>query len=126
MSDLPEPHHEAIIYEDEKIYVCLANYPKVKGHTVVVWKQDVKDLHLLSAEDYDYLMERVDEVRNAILKTLNLEKVYLIYMDETGHVHWHLVPRHNIKGYDVLEHDPGKLEDFSLAGEIKENLVLEI
>ena len=33
---LPNPIKKAIIYEDKKLYVCLANYPLVKGHTIVV------------------------------------------------------------------------------------------
>ncbi|MBW6451385.1 MAG: hypothetical protein K0B02_01525 [DPANN group archaeon] len=34
-------------------------------------------------------MDKVGEVRNALLKTLDIDKVYLIYMDETKKVHWH-------------------------------------
>lgn len=123
---LPKPIKEAIIYEDKKLYVCLANYPIVKGHTVIVWKKKSKDLHLLSKKDYDYLMDKVDEVRNAILKTLKLKKVYLIYMDEVNQVHWHLIPRFNEKGYNVLKHKPSKLNDFSLTHKIKSNLILKI
>jgi len=33
---LPEPYKNAIIYDDEKLYTCLANNPLVEGHTVVV------------------------------------------------------------------------------------------
>lgn len=122
MSSLPEPYDEAILYEDEMLYACLANYPKTKGHSVVVWKENVKDLHLLNRKDYEHLMDKVDEVRNALIKELDVEKVYLVYMDETKHVHWHLVPRYNEKGYNVLEHDPGKLENFELAKKLKEKL----
>jgi len=64
-------------------------------------------------------MECVDEIRNVLIETLGVEKVYLTYLDETEHVHWHLIPRYNQKGYDVLEHDPGKLEDFSLSDKLK-------
>jgi diadenosine tetraphosphate (Ap4A) HIT family hydrolase len=124
--DLPEPFEQAIFYEDEKLYACLANYPKTKGHTVVVWKDEVSDLHLLSKANYKHLMECVDEIRNVLIETLGVEKVYLTYLDETEHVHWHLIPRYNQKGYDVLEHDPGKLEDFSLSDKLKQNLKLEI
>ena len=122
MDSLPKPFKEAIIYEDKKVYACLANYPIVKGHTVVVWKKQVRDLHLLSKKNYEYLMDKVDEVRNAILKTLKLKKVYLIYMDEINQVHWHLIPRYNEKGYNVLKHKPSKLKDFSLVNTIKNNL----
>ena len=71
-------------------------------------------------------MDKVDEVRNALIKTLKVKKVYLLYMDEAKHVHWHLIPRYNIKGYNVLKHKPNKLKDFSLASKIKNNLVLKI
>lgn len=123
---LPKPYNNAMIYEDRKLYACLANYPIVKGHTIVVWKKSVSDLHLLSRKDYEHLMDKVDEIRNALLKALKVRKVYLIYMDETNQVHWHLIPRYNEKGYDVLRHKPVKLTDVSLAGDIKKSLVLKI
>ena len=114
----PKPLKKALIYEDDKLYACLATHPIVKGHTVVVWKKSVSDLHLLSKRDYEYLMNKVDEVRNAMLKTLKIKKVYLLYMDEANQVHWHLVPRYNEKGFDVLTHKPSKIKDFSLAKNI--------
>lgn len=120
---LPKPLDGALIYEDSKLYVCLANYPLVKGHTIVVWKKLVRDLHLLSKRDYEYLMDNVDDVRNALIKTLKIKKVYLIYMDEINHVHWHLVPRYNKKGFNVLIHKPQLLKDVSLAEKIRKNLI---
>lgn len=125
-SSLPKPRPEAIIYEDNILYACLANFPVVKGHTVVVWKKHVSDLHLLEKREYEYLMDKVDEVRSALLKTLGVKKVYLVYMDEAKHVHWHLVPRYNEQGYNVFLHKPKKLTDFSLASRIKKNLVFEL
>jgi diadenosine tetraphosphate (Ap4A) HIT family hydrolase len=121
-SKLPKPISEAMIYDDSKLYVCLANFPIVKGHTVIVWKKTVTDLHLLARKDYEYLMDKVDEVRNAMLKALKIKKVYLIYMDEANQVHWHLVPRYNQKGFNVLVHKASKLRDYSLAGTIKDEL----
>lgn len=125
-SSLPKPYPEAIIYEDNILYACLANFPVVKGHTVVVWKKPVTDLHLLEKREYEYLMDKVDEVRSALLKTLGTKKVYLVYMDEAKHVHWHLIPRYNEQGYNVFLHEPKKLTDFSLALKIKKNLVFEL
>lgn len=123
---LLKPDKKSLIYEDKKLYVCLANYPITKGHTVVVWKKYVKDLHLLSKRDYEYLMDKVDEVRNTLIKALKVKKVYLIYMDEAQHVHWHIIPRYNVKGYNLLKHKPSKLKDFSLIDKIKKNLILKI
>jgi len=119
---LPVPPQKAMIYEDAKLYACLATYPLVKGHTVIVWKKKTADLHLLSQREYEYLMDKVDEVRNALLKTLKIKKVYLIYMDEINQVHWHLIPRYNQKGFDIFKHKPAKTRDFSLAAKIKQNL----
>ena len=104
------------------MYVCLASYPVTRGHVVVVWRQDVPDLHVLSDEQYDHLMGIVDRVRDAMLAALKLEKVYLIYMDDAQHVHWHLVPRYNEQGFDVFEHAPTVLADFSLASKIQKSL----
>jgi diadenosine tetraphosphate (Ap4A) HIT family hydrolase len=122
---LPKPNKKAMIFQDDKLYVCLASHPITSGHTVVVWKEDVADLHLLNVGEYEYLMYIVDAVRDALLKTLNIIKVYLVYMDEARHVHWHLVPRYNEKGYDVFDHEPKILKDFSLAKKIKKNLVFK-
>ncbi len=119
---LPIPIPKALIYEDKRLYTCLANYPITKGHTVIVWKKPTTDLHLLSKKDYEYLMIKVDETRNALLKTLKIKKVYLIYADETNQVHWHLIPRYNKKGFDILTHKPSKLTSFSIVEKIKKNL----
>ncbi len=123
---LPQPFKQAIIYDDTKLYVCLANYPIVKGHTIIVWKKPVTDLHLLSKKDYEYLMDKVDEVRNALLKTLKIKKAYLLYMDEINQVHWHLIPRYDERGFNVFRHKPSKLKDFSLTNKIKAHLITKL
>ena len=121
MKKILKPNKKAVIYEDEKLYICLADFPIVKGHTIVFWKKRVSDLHLLNKKDYEYLMYKVDLARNALLKTLKLKKVYLMYMDEMNQVHWHLIPRYNQKGYDIFKHNPIKLNDFSLVPKIRDN-----
>ena len=61
----------------------------------------------------------VNIARESLLNTFGVEKVYLFYMDEMEHVHWHLVPRYNEKGFNVFTHKPKKTDDFSLAAKIK-------
>ena len=119
---LPVPKQGSIIYEDDKLYACLANHPITEGHTVVVWKDRVEDLHLLKREEYEYLMDKIDDIRDALLETLDIEKVYLVYMDETRQVHWHLIPRYDEKGFNMLAHSPSELKDLSLAEKIQANL----
>ena len=67
-------------------------------------------------------MNKIDKVRNTMLKTLKIKKVYLLYINEVNQVHWHLIPRYNEKGFDIFEHKPKKLRDFSLVEKIKKNL----
>ena len=121
-NSLPKPFKNAIIYQDKKLYACLANKPIVYGHVVVVWNKDVKDINLLPKKDYEYLMLKVNEIRRAMMKTLKVKKVYLLYMDEVSHVHWHLIPRYKEMGLDVLMGKPGKIKDFLLDDRIRKNL----
>ena len=125
MSKFPKPLQKSIIYNDQHLYVCLAKDSIANGHIVIVWKKEVPDLNLLPDRDYDYLMDTVFATRNALLKTLKIKKVYLVYMDEANHVHWHLVPRYKEQGFDLFQHNPKVLKDFSLAKKIKKNLVFK-
>ena len=90
-------------------------YPLAKGHSVVVWKNKMGDLSELSKKDFETLMDFVDIARTTLMEFYRVDKVYLLYMDEVKQVHWHLVPRFNEKGINVLNHEPGELKDFSDA-----------
>lgn len=119
MGRLPVPPPEAIIHTNDNLYVCLASFPLTRGHSIVAWKKPVKDLNLLDRREYDELMRTVEKTRAILMDILSIEKVYLLYMDEVQHVHWHLVPRYKQKGYTVLNHRAEKLEDFHLASRLK-------
>jgi diadenosine tetraphosphate (Ap4A) HIT family hydrolase len=120
MEELPIPPQEAIIFSDEKLYVCLASYPLTKGHVVIVWKDSTTDLHSLARAEYEYLMDAVDIARNSLLEKYAVEKVYLLYLDEVNHVHWHLVPRYEEKGFNILNHAPKKTDDFGDTKELSQ------
>jgi diadenosine tetraphosphate (Ap4A) HIT family hydrolase len=123
MVNLLRAPKKSIIYEDELLYICLAKYPITAGHTIVAFKQDISDLSKLPDRDYDYLMDTVFAARNALMKTLKVKKVYLVYMDETKHVHWHLVPRYKEKGFNIFKNQALPIKDFSLVNKIQKNLV---
>lgn len=108
-----------MIFEDEKLYVCLASEPLTRGHCIVAWKERIKDLNLLDRKDYEHLMDSVESARRAIMKALPVQKVYLFYLDEIQHVHWHLVPRYKEAGLTVLNHKADTLKDFGLAERIR-------
>ncbi|OGZ08440.1 MAG: hypothetical protein A3C93_01490 [Candidatus Lloydbacteria bacterium RIFCSPHIGHO2_02_FULL_54_17] len=119
------PPPESVVYEDDRLYVALASFPMSLGHTVVVWKGGVSDIHLLPRGDFEYLMDMVDATRNALMSVLAVSKVYLLYMDEVCDVHWHLVPRHEVEGLAALTADPKRTDDFSLATPLKKRFVEE-
>jgi diadenosine tetraphosphate (Ap4A) HIT family hydrolase len=121
MKDLPKPPPKAIFYQDDKLYACLASQPLTRGHSIVAWKEKIEDLNKLERADYEHLMAVVEKARQALMETLALEKVYLLYMDETKHVHWHLIPRYKEQGLTVLNHQAEKLENFYLTAKIKAN-----
>lgn len=125
MSNLPKPNKKSIIYQDENLYACLAKNPIAKGHTIVAWAKEFPDLSKMPDRDYDYLMDTVFAVRNSLMKTLKVKKVYLVYMDETKHVHWHLIPCYKEKGFYAFQKKEEILKDFSLAEKIKNNLVFK-
>ena len=68
MGKFPEPKEGTVFYDDGRVYACLAFAPKVEGHTIVAWKEEVEDLSRLSSEDYQHLMNEVNRVRNALLE----------------------------------------------------------
>jgi diadenosine tetraphosphate (Ap4A) HIT family hydrolase len=125
MQDLLTPPIEAIYYEDEKVYVCLASFPITKGHSIVVWKDRKEDIQMLERQDYERLMEVVELTRKALRQFYDLEKVYLLYLDEIKHVHWHLVPRYNEEGFNVLKHKPKEINDFSDAEKLRDLINIE-
>ncbi len=112
MNLLEATPQESVLFEDSKLVVALAYEPLTKGHTVVVWKGGESDINKLDTEDYEYLMDAVDVARDTLKKFYGVEKVYLMYLDESNWVHWHLVPRYDEKGFNVLNHKPERIDDF--------------
>jgi len=45
-------------------------------------------------------------------------------MDESKHVHWHLVPRYNKTGLNILKEKPKMLKETSLAKKLRKNIKL--
>ncbi len=119
MEDLLTPPEEAIYYEDDKVYVCLASFPITKGHSVVVWKDRKEDIQMLARKEYEHLIDVVELARKTLRESYDLEKVYLLYLDEIKHVHWHLVPRYDEEGFNLLNHSPKEINDFSDAEKLK-------
>jgi histidine triad (HIT) family protein len=117
----PEPKEGTVFYDDGRVYACLAFKPTTEGHTIVAWKEEVADLSYLSAEDFQHLMNVVNKVRNALLKEFKTTKVYLAYLDEICHVHWHLFPRvkGSKEGFELMDQPSGELTDLSRVSHLR-------
>jgi len=108
----PKPKKGSVFYKDRKIRVCLATDKNhVEGRTIIEWKKNVEDLNKLSFNDYQYLMKIIFVVRKALLEAYKTNKVYLAYLDEGKHVHWHLFPRkkRGIKGFPLMAQEKENL-----------------
>lgn len=112
MNLINETPKDSIIFENDKVIVALAFEPLTKGHCVVIWKSGEKDINILNTKNYEYLMDIVNLTRNTLKKFYMVEKVYLMYLDECNWVHWHLIPRYDEEGFNVLNHKPVRIDNF--------------
>ncbi|GHO89422.1 HIT family protein [Dictyobacter formicarum] len=87
---------QAPIYEDDQFKVVLDPYPRMLGHTIVVYKPHREDISELSVEEARSLFQLCLHVVNALKAALHAEKVYLNTMCDgsINHVHIQLFPRY--------------------------------
>jgi len=120
--EFPEPKKGTVFYNDKKVRACLAFDPIIKGHSILEWKKHVEDLNDLKLEDYNYLIKFVYKVRFALKKAYNVPKVYVAYLDEACHVHFHFFPRKNtdVSGFYLMCCKKTKVPiDFSIIPKLK-------
>jgi diadenosine tetraphosphate (Ap4A) HIT family hydrolase len=85
-----------VIYEDDLFKVVLELFPRMKGHTIVVYKPHYEDISFMPEDDVAQLFRMCSRVARAIKQGLGVEKVYLNTMCDGGinHVHIQLLPRY--------------------------------
>ena len=123
MEEFPGPKEGSIFYEDEKVYACLAFEPVVDGHTVAAVKRnDIDDIGKLPKEERSHLLRLVFEaVRPALIECYQIEKVYVVYIDETRHPHFHLYPseKGGEQGFGLMTRRYKELTDFSMIPRLR-------
>lgn len=93
------------VAEDEKFFAFLDINPLVKGHTLVVPKQEVDYIFDLSDEDLAAMQVFAKQVALAIGKAFPCRKVGQAVLGlEVPHAHIHLIPMQNEK--DMLFSNP--------------------
>jgi diadenosine tetraphosphate (Ap4A) HIT family hydrolase len=95
-----------VIFENDRFRVVLDSYPRVEGHTIVVYKPHRDDVAQLSYEEVGPVFQMCIRVVKAIKSALGAEKVYLLTMcdGQVSHLNFQLLPRYagNLMGYRRL------------------------
>ena len=81
------------IAENDRYIAILDAFPLVKGHVLVIPKQEVDKLFELDKETYSGLMDFVYDIAQAVEKAIPCLRVGVAVIGlEVPHVHVHLVP----------------------------------
>jgi histidine triad (HIT) family protein len=87
-------HH--IVFEDDFAVAFLNKYPPLAGYTLVCPKAHREQVTGdFSREDYLRLQALVFDVSEALRRTLDVERVYILSLGSqqaNRHVHWHVAP----------------------------------
>ena len=108
------------IYEDDKTYAFLDIHPEVKGHTLVVPKNETDKIYELPDEDYQALMSAVKKLSKHMESKLGRRILWKVVGTDVPHAHVHLLPLdENWQHGKTLELTPEEFE------EIRTNLSLD-
>jgi diadenosine tetraphosphate (Ap4A) HIT family hydrolase len=85
-----------VVYEDDLFKIKLEQYPRARGHTIVLYKPHREDISQLSDDEACRVFQVCVRVVKPIKESLGAEKVYLNTMcdGEINHLHLQLLPRY--------------------------------
>jgi histidine triad (HIT) family protein len=86
------------IYEDDQVFAFLDNNPITEGHTLVIPKLHIKDIHELNnTELTGKLMETTKKIANQLKDNLHYKGVMIMELNgepqEVPHLHFHVFGR---------------------------------
>jgi histidine triad (HIT) family protein len=91
------PSHK--IFENDSCYAFLDIFPANRGHTLVIPKKHVKDIHEADSKTYSQVAETAKHVADLLTERLHSEGTTIFQMSrEAGwqtvfHLHMHVIPR---------------------------------
>ncbi|MBR3163838.1 HIT domain-containing protein [Candidatus Saccharibacteria bacterium] len=80
------------IYEDERTFAFLDIHPEVKGHVLVVPKNEVDKVYELPDEDYVALFETVKKVATKVEGVFGARAILKVIGTDVPHAHVHVHP----------------------------------
>jgi len=115
------PSHK--IFENETCYAFLDIFPANRGHTLVIPKKHVKDIHEADAVTYAEVAATAKEVADLLAEKLGSDGTTIFQMSrEAGwqtvfHLHMHVIPRWSNDGlhkpWDIAPATEESLADIS-------------
>lgn len=102
------------VYEDEKVVAFLDANPVSKGHTLVVPKEHVEDIH--GAGKMDYMWNALVKVSDAVEEAFDPEGINIAQNNgeaagqEVFHLHFHVTPIYTGDELEI-EYDRSELQD---------------
>lgn len=106
------PSHK--VYEDENTYAFLDSEPTSRGHTLVVPKEHVENIH--QASNMDFMWDSIVKASNAVKDAFGAEGLNIsqnngeVAGQEVMHMHFHITPRYTGDEIEV-NYDREKLKD---------------
>lgn len=101
------------VYEDENVFAFLDANPVSKGHTLVVPKTHVENIH--QAKGMEYMWAALVKVSKAVKSAFNPAGLNIdqnngeVAGQEVFHLHFHVTPRYDGSEID-LDYDRSELE----------------
>jgi len=114
------------VYEDEKVVAFLDAEPVSKGHTLVIPKKHVDDIH--DAERMEYMWKPLVNVSNAVKEAFDAEGVNIAQNNgskagqEVFHLHFHITPIYEGNELDITYNRSDLENGEEVAEDISENL----
>ena len=83
------------VWEGEKFSVIVVDDASYPGFCRVIWRDHVREMSDLSADDRLLLNEAVFQVEQAVRETMQPLKVNVASLGNVvPHLHWHIIPRY--------------------------------
>jgi histidine triad (HIT) family protein len=118
------PSHK--VYEDENMIAILDANPVSKGHTLVIPKKHVENIH--EAQNMEYLHEGLVKTSNAIKEAFEPEGINIAQNNgekagqEVFHLHFHVTPIYSGSELDIIYNRSELEKGDNIAQKVKENL----
>lgn len=117
------------LYENSCVRCFLAFYPRNDGHVIIMTNEHFEDISELPPETAIEVMHLINAISNALILTLNAEKVYLCSMCDAGkinHFHVQLIPRYDgdVTGKGLFSKERGHiLFNMPVIEELREKII---